>query len=71
MVPRNQGISAGDFIKVRGAYYQVRGMAQAWENPNFDCVRFKSDFFKNAKNSTYSIVTMPILQGKLMDTHDR
>ena len=63
MVPKNQGITVGDFVKVRGMSYEVLGMAQDWANPNFDCVRFKTDFTKNANNSTYSIVPMPMLQG--------
>ena len=62
MVPKNQGITVGDFVKVRGICYEVLGLARDWANPNFDCVRFKSDILKNAKNSTYSIVPMPMLQ---------
>ena len=64
-ITKDQDISSGDFLRVRSAYYEVWGIGRDEFNPNFDCVRFRTDFSKNAKNASYGIVKNPIFHGNI------
>ena len=61
----NQDITDADFICVRQTYYEILDISNDAFNPNFDCVRFKNDFIRNARNASYTIIKRPTLYGNV------
>ena len=69
-VPKDQDICESDFLKVRSTYYKVLGCGRDMYNPNFDAVRFTTDFRKAANNAKYSIVKPPVFKGNIIWLHE-
>ena len=65
LIVREQPLTGGDFLKVRSEYLQILGFFRAYDQPNFNSVRFSKPIHKNANNAPYEVIHQPCFKGNI------
>eukprot|EP00111_Clytia_hemisphaerica_P001180 TCONS_00003366-protein len=60
-----QPLNCADFLKVRSEYLQILGFFRAYDQPNFNSVRFSKPIQKNANNALYEVIHQPCFKGNI------